>query len=249
MMLRAIGRMSLGATGWKRDMDEAEVACREFAPVGESAAVSWKYGLCVAMGAVRVDPSTVGVVNDIAVRAEQRGDDLAVETARFLLGICLAQQSEPDRQRGLKLLATAREAVTQNRVIAAVVPMSDVEFAKEAAEHGDTDGAIKTLSSLFGGDAMPAAFEILVGGALVEILIERAKPSDLLAAQAEIDRLAGIPFEPGVVVPGIVLSRLRALLARARGDEGGYREYTAQYLAAATEAGYEGHIAKAEAMA
>jgi adenylate cyclase len=249
MMLRAIGRMSLGATGWKRDMDEAEVACREFTPVGESAAVSWKYGLCVAMGAVRVDPSAVGVVNDIALRAEQRGDDLAVETARFLLGFCLAQQSEPDRQRGLELLATAREAATQNRVIAAVVPMSHVEFAKEAAAHGDTDGAIKTLSSLFRGDAMPAAFEILVGGALVEILIERAKPSDLVAAQVEVDRLAGIPVEPGFVYPEIVLSRLRALLARARGDDAGYLEYKAQYLAAATEAGYEGHIAKAEAMA
>ena len=116
------------------------------------------------MGAVRVDPSIVGVVTDIAVRAEQRGDDLAVETARFLLGICLAQQSGPDRQRGLKLLAyrtRSRDAKPSDR---GRRTMSDIEFAKEAARNGDTDGAIKMLSSLSGGDAMPRGVRILVGG-------------------------------------------------------------------------------------
>jgi len=105
------------------------------------------------------------------------------------------------------------------------------------------------LSSLSGRDTVPRAFEPVGVEALVETLVARGAPADLVAAQAEIDRLVAAPAEPGVVLPGIVLARLRALLARARGDEEGYRQYTTQYLAAATEADYEGHIAKAEAMA
>jgi adenylate cyclase len=249
MMLRAAGLMCLGARGWKREMDEAEALCREYAPVGEAVAVSWKYGLCVAMGAVLVDSSVIGVVTDIVARAEQCGDDLAVETAGFLQGICLAQLGGPDRQRGLTLLAAAREAATQDRVIAAVLQMSDRETAMETAQNGDWDAAIEMLSSLSGRDTVPRAFEPVGVEALVETLVARGAPADLVAAQAEIDRLVAAPAEPGVVLPGIVLARLRALLARARGDEEGYRQYTTQYLAAATEAGYEGHIAKAEAMA
>jgi len=41
---------------------------------------------------------------------------------------------------------------------------------------------------------------------------------------------------------------LRALLARARGDETGYRDYRDRYRAMATSLGYEGHMKWAEAM-
>jgi len=46
----------------------------------------------------------------------------------------------------------------------------------------------------------------------------------------------------------ITLLRLRALLARARGDNVGYRELVVHYRAMAESLGYEGHIAWAEAM-
>ena len=65
MMVRAAGRMCLGLAGWKREMDAAEAVSAEFVPVGESVVLSWKYGLCVAMGAVRVDASVVGTVTDV----------------------------------------------------------------------------------------------------------------------------------------------------------------------------------------
>ncbi|MGH3525103.1 MAG: hypothetical protein ACRDU4_20295 [Mycobacterium sp.] len=42
--------------------------------------------------------------------------------------------------------------------------------------------------------------------------------------------------------------RLRALLARAHGDEKGYRDFAARYRKIATELGFEGHIAMADAM-
>ena len=42
--------------------------------------------------------------------------------------------------------------------------------------------------------------------------------------------------------------RMRALIARAQGDESGYRDFADRYLATATSLGYHGHIAAAEAM-
>ena len=46
----------------------------------------------------------------------------------------------------------------------------------------------------------------------------------------------------------ITLLRLRALLARANGDDTTYCDYRDRYRAMATELGFEGHIAWAEAM-
>ena len=46
----------------------------------------------------------------------------------------------------------------------------------------------------------------------------------------------------------ITLLRLRALLARARGDEADYRDLANRYRAMAESLGFEGHIAWAAAM-
>jgi adenylate cyclase len=60
--------------------------------------------------------------------------------------------------------------------------------------------------------------------------------------------LAAVPTDTGFVLHELPLLRLRALLARAHGDEAGYREFRDRYHAKATECGFEGHIAVAEAM-
>ena len=44
----------------------------------------------------------------------------------------------------------------------------------------------------------------------------------------------------------ITLLRLRALLARAHGDETAYRDYRDRYRAMATSLGFEGHMQWAE---
>jgi len=44
------------------------------------------------------------------------------------------------------------------------------------------------------------------------------------------------------------LPNRRALLARATGDEAGYRDFVDRYRIRATECGFAGHIAVAEAM-
>jgi adenylate cyclase len=43
--------------------------------------------------------------------------------------------------------------------------------------------------------------------------------------------------------------RLRALVARARGDEATYRDFADRYRAMATSLGFEGHMKLADAMA
>ena len=67
-------------------------------------------------------------------------------------------------------------------------------------------------------------------------------------AQAAIARLAAVPIDPGFVLNEITLLRLRALMAQARGDEAGYRDYRDRYRAMATSLGFEGHMEWAEAM-
>ena len=61
-------------------------------------------------------------------------------------------------------------------------------------------------------------------------------------------RLADAQADDGLVIREIWLLRLRALLARAHGDEAGYRDYRDRYRAMATSLGFDGHIAWAEAM-
>ena len=67
-------------------------------------------------------------------------------------------------------------------------------------------------------------------------------------AEAAIERLAAAPADEGLVIREIWLLRLRALLARAHGDDTAYRDYRDRYRAMATSLGYEGHMKWAEAM-
>jgi hypothetical protein len=57
-----------------------------------------------------------------------------------------------------------------------------------------------------------------------------------------------VPTDHRSVLHEIWLQRLRALLARAHGDEAVYCEYRDRYRDMAKTLGFEGHIAWAEAM-
>lgn len=83
---------------------------------------------------------------------------------------------------------------------------------------------------------------------LVESLLRRGSDADVRDAQAAVDRLAAFPIEPGFVLHDIWLLRLRALMARARGDDTTYRDLRDEYRKIAAELGFEGHMSWAEAM-
>ena len=82
----------------------------------------------------------------------------------------------------------------------------------------------------------------------METLLERGAGDDVAEAEAAIDRLAAAPVDEGLVIRDIWLLRMRALLARAQGDDAAYRDYRDRYRAMATSLGFEGHMKWAEAM-
>ena len=85
-------------------------------------------------------------------------------------------------------------------------------------------------------------------GVLVETLLDRGSQGDVAEAEAAIERLATAPAEEGLAMREIWLLRLRALLARAHGDDARYRDYQDGYRNTAKTLEFEGHIVWAEAM-
>jgi hypothetical protein len=85
-------------------------------------------------------------------------------------------------------------------------------------------------------------------GVLVETLLDHGADADVAEAEAAIERLAAAPAEEGLVIREVWLLRLRALLARAHGDDARYHEYRDRYRNTAKTLEFEGHIAWAEAM-
>jgi hypothetical protein len=84
-------------------------------------------------------------------------------------------------------------------------------------------------------------------GVLVETLLDGGTESDVVEAEAAIERLAASPTDDSTL-RDIWLLRLRAQLARARGEGVRYLDFINRYRDMATSLGFEGHIDWAEAM-
>ena len=83
---------------------------------------------------------------------------------------------------------------------------------------------------------------------LVESLLQRGTAADVREAEAAIDGLAAVPTDKGAVLLELHILRLRALLARALGNQSGYEHMVNRYRARARELGFEGHMAIAATM-
>jgi len=144
----------------------------------------------------------------------------------------------------------ARDALLEKRFLLCRLPLIDLEMAKEKARSGDPDSGIEILRIVV--DHEFAIGDIIhLGGvvtALVETLLERGTNADKAEAQAAIEQLAAVPVETGFVLYDVALLRLRALLARARGDDAAYRDFADRYSAMATSLDFEGHVAMASTM-
>jgi ATP/maltotriose-dependent transcriptional regulator MalT len=131
-----------------------------------------------------------------------------------------------------------------------LVPLAELWVARERAGRGDRDAAIAVMRQAV--DELHRAgrpyFGVWGTGVLVETLVERGAEGDLAEAQEAIDWLVNLSADDGSAMRDITLLRVRALLARANGDDTTYCDYRDRYRAMATELGFEGHIAWAEAM-
>jgi hypothetical protein len=169
--------------------------------------------------------------------------------ADYTLGVTLLfRDAMSDRQRGLELTEQARE--WQRERIPSLVPVTGLFVARETAKRGDRDTAIPVLRAAVDElhQAGRIGYAVWGTGALVETLLERGAEGDLAEAKRAIDRLVDLSQGDGSAMLEITLLRLRALLARARGDDAGYRDLAGRYRAMAESLGFEGHMAWAKAM-
>ncbi|OBK52411.1 adenylate/guanylate cyclase domain-containing protein [Mycobacterium sp. 1081908.1] len=247
LLYSAHARAALGDRHWRDDFQRA-IAIQQGlrGPSGLVIVITYGYTLAVTNGLLLPDAAALSDTADVLGDAERCGEDVAVALAQVAHGLLLTHS---DVQGGLELVSAGRDALLRLRNLLGV-SMADIRIAQLKAEAGDVDGAIALARATV--TELTDSGEMLVRGAasaaLVSALLSRGHDTDVDEAQATIDRLAATPVEPGFVANELPLLRMRALVARARGDDAAYRDFVARYRDAATKLGFDGHIAMAEAM-
>ena len=208
------------------------------------------YARGILTGALLADDDAVQETAEAVRIAEERGDDVALGMAHSAQGLVLSRRpTAADRDVALEVLRKARDAHVMRRNLV-YVTMADIRIAELTAQGGEVQGAIESARSIV--DRLFENGEMFLRGAataaLVESLLRRGLDTDVQEAAAAIERLAAVSTDHGFVLNEIPLLRLRALLAKAHGDETAYRDYRDRYRAMATSLGFEGHIAWSEAM-
>jgi AAA ATPase domain len=248
---RAIARWCLGRPGWRDDMHRAVTTAGSVDPMSYVQVVDGIYFAAIPGGVVTPDDSAVREIENALRIAERCGDDLALTFARATLGVALVHRQTPAQcDHGQKLLAEAGEVFLCRGNHLCDLPIVEVYSAREKARRGDRDGAIPLMRAavddLFRGGLL-LGWSFPATGVLVETLLDRGADADVAEAEAAIDRLARLPTD-GPMVRDIWILRLRALLARARGDAAAFVHLRDGYRDTARTLDLEGHIAWAEAM-
>ena len=244
--------LELGRPGWRDDLQHGLAMARNADPVSYAMVVCWVYFPRISDGVLAADDSAMREIEDALRIAQRSGDDHALSNARMTLGVALVhRRTAPERDRGQKLLAEVSEMFLRRGYALGYRPILDMYLARERARRGDRDGALSLMRAAV-DDMFREGRLLLWGvpatGVLVETLLDRGSDDDVAEAEAAIERLGVEPVDEGLVTREIWLLRLRALMARALGDETAYRDYRDRYRDMARTLGFEGHIAWAEAM-
>jgi class 3 adenylate cyclase len=248
---RAIARWCLGHPGWRDDVRRGLAMASSADPMSYAAVVTYVYFPGIPNGVMRPDDSAICEVEDALRAAERSGDDFALAITRVTLGFVLVhRQTDADRDRGQKLLSEVSEEFVRRDYFLADLPIIEVYLARERARCGDRDNAIPVMRAAVDHLVRQGRLQgwgIAATGVLVETVLDRGAESDVVEAEAAIDRLARLRAD-GLEGPDIMLLRLRAFLARAHGDAAAYAHFRDRYRDMAKTLGYEGHIDWAEAM-
>jgi hypothetical protein len=256
---RATARYYLGRPGWRDDLRHGLAMARSTDPMSYATVVAYAYTAGIPPGVLTADDHALREIEDALRIAEQSGDDVAFALTRMTLGIALVhRRTNTERDRGRQVLAEVREVFLRRGFFLADLPIVEVYLAREKAQCGDRDGAIPLMRAAVEHlvrEGLLLGWGIPATGVLVETLLDRGAESDLVEAEAAIERLAeaaierlAAPTDDGSPVREIWLLRLRALLARAHGDAAAYAHFRDRYRDMARTLGFEGHIAWAEAM-
>ncbi len=249
---RAVARWCLGRPGWRDDQRQGLAMARSADPMSHAGVVTIVYCGAIPFGALRPDDSAMRDIEVAQEVAERSSDDHAVTLTRMTLSLALVHRpTDAERDHGHKFLTEVSEEFVRRESLLCHLPIINVYLARETARRGDRDQAIRLMRAAVNHlfrEGQLLWWGIPATGVLVETLLERGGDADVAEAEAAIERLASAPAEEGLVIRDIWLLRLRALLARAHGDEARYREYRDRYRDMAKTLGFEGHIAWAEAM-
>ncbi|HTQ22637.1 cyclase, partial [Mycobacterium sp.] len=248
---RSTARWWLGRPGWRQDLHDAVAMARHSTPETLGGVVIWSYGVnAIPYGVLRADDTVLRTVEEALQTAERTGNNRALMFAKYTLGVVLLNRdATADRQRGLELMMQAREIFLRKQIALQMSPVVELWAARERARRGDRDAAIPVMRQAVDELHQAGRLEYSVWGTgvLVVTLLERGAEGDLTEAQDAIDRLANLREQDSPVLV-ITLLRLRALLARAGGDDVAYLDFANRYQMMAESLGFEGHIAWAEAM-
>jgi class 3 adenylate cyclase len=251
-MARAMACYCLGRDGWRNDLRHSLAMAHSADPWSYASVVGYGYNIAIPFGVLMPDDRAVREIEDALRIADRSGDDVALALARMALGVALVHRpTDPERDRGQKLLAEVSDVFLRQGYLLWDVPLVNVYLAREWFRCGDREQAIPLMRAavddLF-GEGQLLAWGIPATRVLVEALLDRSAEDDVAEAEAAIERLAAAPADEGLVIRDIWLLRLRALLAQAHGDDAAYVDYRDRYRDMARTLGFEGHIALAEAM-
>lgn len=159
----------------------------------------------------------------------------------------LLERGSSDRRRGRHLLAEIREMSDHGHFYRSELAVLDLFHARELARDGHLDIAVDELrgAGIRVFQRGQFAHGVVATRFLVEALLQRDGTDDVPEADAAIERLASAGRDDLAVVDVVVL-RLRALLARARGDDVTFRASLSRCHERATALGFEGHAAMAQ---
>jgi len=248
-MLRGVARCLLGQTGWRADLKTAITLAAGADPVTRVVVVAYPLGMLLLNGAFVTDDTFLALVENAFHTAEQSGDDFTFSMAGFAYGVSLLNRSDADPALGAQALEESRGLNLEQENAFGALP-SGVALAIHRARFGNVDGAIRMARALV--DETFGTGEMILRGpatsALVDSLLQRGTEDDVREARTLIERLAAVPTDPGFVLFELPLLRLRALLARTKGDEAGYRNYRDRYREKANALDFQGHMALAETM-
>ena len=248
-MFRGVARWWLGRPGWRQDLVDAVDMARSCDPTTFAYILAWSYSLEIAYGVYRPDDdAAIGVIEEAAEATEKTSNDDALTLVEYCLGVSLIFRDAPDdRRRGMELL-TRVLGVLRERV-PSLVPVTEVWVAAQQAKV-DPDAALPLMRQAVDEllRAGRVGYAIGAAGEFVLTLLKLGSDSGVNEASDMIERMETLRSEHDSAILEITMLRLRALLARDRGDYDAHRDLALRYRAMAELHGFEGHVAWAAAL-
>jgi adenylate cyclase len=248
IMFRGGARSAFGIPGWKADYRDAIAMARGADAVTLSVVVFYIYVVGIPYGIFRADAVVLADTKEALERAERSGDEATLAVARSVRGIVLSYCDSPECDDGVGLLEQVSEAIRQDRFSHPMTAYINIELARARARAGDLDGAIELCRPYANSNQNDMTVFGLAVTILVESLLRRGGDADDDEVDEVIGDLAAYATKTSFVVYSLIELRMRALVARARGDAAAYRDFVERYRAEAESLGFDGHIAMAEAM-